>query len=161
MWAFIRKVRQYSPEVQSLFQPPGLLEEFEKELCEDKSGRKETHIRRALDKLNRFISENNTLTGPHNTSRLVAIRLSSAQEEEHVKYTSGAHLLQWVPSSILDAYSNGRTMQYLRILQIDGYLNGKEQPVPRLDKKKKFNKTREKSGRKSSKDLIYQWIKNG
>ena len=30
MWAFIQKVRQYLPEVQSLFQPPGLLEEFEK-----------------------------------------------------------------------------------------------------------------------------------
>ena len=160
-WAFVRKVRQCPSEVQKLFQPPGLLDEFKKEFCEDDSGKRRTHTVKPLDMLNKFISEKNTLTGLYNTSRLVAIRLLGAKEEEHVQYTSGAHLLQWASSSILDAYSEGRTMQSLRILQIDGYLNGKEQPVPRLDKKKKFNKTRAKSGRKSSKDLIYQWIKNG
>ena len=51
-------------------------------------------------------------------------------------------------------------MQYLRVLQIDGDLSGKEPLVPRLEKKKKPNKTRATSGRKSCKDLIHHWIKN-
>ena len=101
-------------------------------------------MRRALDKFNRFISKNNTLTGPHNTSRLVAIRPLGAQEEEHVQYTSGAHLLQWVASSILDAYSEGRTMQSLRIFQIDGYLNGKEQQFQDLIRRRSSTRLEQK-----------------
>ena len=48
-------------------------------------------------------------------------------------------------------------MHSLRILQIDGYLSKKELPVPRANLKKK---PRAKGIRRSSRDMMFQWIDN-
>ena len=90
-------------------------------------------------------------------TRFTAIRLTKAKAEEHAQYTSSAHLLQWVPSSMLNKYRQGEIMRALRYLQIEGYLNEEEPPVPRADLKKK--KTRAVGKRSTSNDMMFNWVK--
>ena len=137
MWAFMRKVRQCPTKIQKMFEPSGLFEALQREFCEVKEEEGKSCASQALIRLNNYISKKCTLVGQHNLSRMIAIRLSGAEEEEHAQYTSGAHLLQWISSPLLDGYSQGGIMRSLRILQIDGYLSKEERLVPRADPKKK------------------------
>ena len=150
----MRKVRQWSPESQATFDPPELFEELKKELCDEKD--KKSHVVRALKRLDTCIASKRTLQGRHTLTRFTAIRLTKAKAEEHAQYTSSAHLLQWVPSSMLNKYSQGKKMRALRYLQIEGYLNKEEPPVPRADLKKK--KTRAVGKRSTSHDMMFNWV---
>ena len=137
MGALMRKVKQWSPETKATFRPPELLAELQKEFCDEKFNERKSCITKALDRLNKYISLMHTLQGQHTPTRIIAIRLASADAEEQAQYMSGAHLLQWVPSTLLDRYCQGAIMRSLRYLQIEGYLNKEELLVPRADAKKK------------------------
>ena len=156
MGALMRKVKQWSPETKATFQPPKLLDELQKEFCDEKFNEQKSCIAKALDRLNKYISSMRTLQGRHTPTRIIAIRLASADAEEQAQYMSGAHLLQWVPSTLLDKFYQGAIMRSLRYLQIEGYLNKEELLVPRADKKKK--KRRGTGVRRTSHDMMFNWI---
>ena len=103
----MRKVRQCPTKIQKMFEPSGLFEALQKEFCEEKEEEGKSCASQALIRLNNYISKKDTLVGRHNLSRMIAIRLSGAKEEEHAQYTSGAHLLQWISSPLLDGFSQG------------------------------------------------------
>ena len=149
-WAYMKKATQWTPESQAKLEPPALFEELKRALCDEKD--KKSHVARALKRLDAYIASKRTLQGRHTSTRFTAIRLTKAKAEEHAQYTSSAHLLQWVPSSTLDEYRQGEIMRALRYLQIEGYLNEEEPPVPRADLKKK--KTRAVGKQSTSHDMM-------
>ena len=93
MCALMRKVRQWSPETQATFQPSELLDELQKEFCEEKDNERKSCTAKALDRINKYISSMRTLKGRHTSTRITAIRLAGAGDEEQAQYMSGAHLL--------------------------------------------------------------------
>ena len=101
-----------------------------------------------LDKVNKLITKKRTLTGTWNSSRFVHIRLVKASKEECTQYKAAAHLLQQLPTSILEAFTNRKVMQALRLLQIDGFLDKKEKQVLCTEKTKNI-KNRTKIGARS------------
>ena len=88
-----------------MFEPSGLFEALQKEFCEEKEEEGKSCTAQALDRLNKYISKMGTLTGRHNTSRMITIRLSGAEEEEHAQYTqvptsyNGSPPLSWMGSA--------------------------------------------------------------
>ena len=106
----MRKVRQCTAKIQKMFQPSGLFEALQKEFGEVKEAERKSCASQALIRLNNYISKKGTLVGRHNSSRMIAIRLAGAGEEEQAQYTTSAHLLQWISSSLLDGYSQGKVM---------------------------------------------------
>ena len=132
------------------FKPASLLLVFMKKV----NNNNRTQTFQLLEKVNKLITKKRTLAETWNSSRFVHIRLVGSSIKECTLCKAAVHLLKHLPTSILEAFTNRKVMQALRILQNVASLKKGDAGSPQ--QKTKNAKNRTKTGAKSYNDIVNQ-----